>query len=253
MEVNMILKDLSRQATYSLLELINDSVYCCDEIRMRKLVNNLRQLIPFDYSICCQAKLDSNKRIMDYEVINIDYPSEWLDLYIRSKFHMVDPIVKENFSNFGVQSWVDTYIKHNPPKLFLSRAEDFGLKSGYTVGMRSLREAQGSLFSIAGKSVERHARTATILECFAPHFHQALTRITYQHADKALPVLLSSREIEVLNWMKNGKCSWDISVILSISERTVNFHANNIRHKLNAVSRSQAVAIALHHGIIDME
>lgn len=61
---------------------------------------------------------------------------------------------------------------------------------------------------------------------------------------------LSKREIEVLNWLKKGKSSWDIATILNISERTVNFHVRNIMQKLNAVSRAQAVAVAIENNLI---
>jgi LuxR family quorum sensing-dependent transcriptional regulator len=61
---------------------------------------------------------------------------------------------------------------------------------------------------------------------------------------------LSKREEEVLTWSKRGKSSWEISAILNISERTVNFHVNNIMQKLNVVSRIQAVAVAIERGLI---
>ena len=65
-------------------------------------------------------------------------------------------------------------------------------------------------------------------------------------------VILSPREIEVLQWLKVGKSSWDISEILHISERTVNFHIRNIMQKLDAVNRTQAVAVAIEKGLIDI-
>ena len=61
---------------------------------------------------------------------------------------------------------------------------------------------------------------------------------------------LSMREKEVLKWLKMGKSSWDISVILDISERTVNFHITNIMNKLDAMTRTQAVAICIEKGLI---
>ncbi len=64
---------------------------------------------------------------------------------------------------------------------------------------------------------------------------------------------LSPREKEILKWLKAGKSSWDISIILDITERTVNFHINNVKQKLNAVSRAQAVAIAMGLGLIDID
>jgi DNA-binding CsgD family transcriptional regulator len=60
---------------------------------------------------------------------------------------------------------------------------------------------------------------------------------------------ISKREKEILKWLKKGKSSWEISVILNISERTVNFHVGNIMQKLNAVSRTHAVAIYIEKGI----
>ncbi len=64
-------------------------------------------------------------------------------------------------------------------------------------------------------------------------------------------VPLSKREKEVLNWLKKGKSSWDIAAILKITERTVNFHVNNIMQKLNAVSRTQAVAVAIENNLLN--
>ena len=63
-------------------------------------------------------------------------------------------------------------------------------------------------------------------------------------------VALSMREKEVLKWLKMGKSSWDISIILAISERTVNFHITNIMNKLDAMTRTQAVAISIEKGLI---
>ena len=53
---------------------------------------------------------------------------------------------------------------------------------------------------------------------------------------------LTRREREVLGWLKEGKSSWDISMLLGISERTANFHAANIMRKLGTYNRAQAVA-----------
>jgi DNA-binding CsgD family transcriptional regulator len=63
---------------------------------------------------------------------------------------------------------------------------------------------------------------------------------------------LSPREHEVMNWLKQGKTSADIALILGISERTVNFHVHNIMHKLDVVNRSQALVQASRLGLIDL-
>lgn len=61
---------------------------------------------------------------------------------------------------------------------------------------------------------------------------------------------LTPKEIEVLGWIRHGKSNWEIAQILAISERTVKFHVANILTKLDAKSRTQAVAIALESGLI---
>ncbi|RJR23077.1 MAG: DNA-binding response regulator [Nitrospiraceae bacterium] len=73
------------------------------------------------------------------------------------------------------------------------------------------------------------------------------------HTNYSPSTALSLREKEVLNWLKQGKSSWELASILMIGESTVNFHITNIMHKLNAVSRVQAVAIAIEQGLINSE
>jgi len=46
--------------------------------------------------------------------------------------------------------------------------------------------------------------------------------------------------------------SWEISVILKVTERTVNKHMADAMTKLKAVTRAQAVAIAIRNGEIGM-
>lgn len=61
---------------------------------------------------------------------------------------------------------------------------------------------------------------------------------------------LSNRECEVLYWVAYGKTSWEISKILVLSERTVNFHVAKCIQKLNAANRSHAAVKAVQIGAI---
>jgi DNA-binding CsgD family transcriptional regulator/TolB-like protein len=65
-----------------------------------------------------------------------------------------------------------------------------------------------------------------------------------------LSVTLSSRERVCLGWAAQGKSSWDIGVILAISENTVNFHIKNAMKKLETTSRTVAAIKALQLGLI---
>lgn len=55
-------------------------------------------------------------------------------------------------------------------------------------------------------------------------------------------LVISARELDCLTWVAAGKSAWEASVILGISERTVRFHLNSAREKLNCTTTTQAVA-----------
>lgn len=61
---------------------------------------------------------------------------------------------------------------------------------------------------------------------------------------------LTKREQEVVQWIANGKTTWEIAQILSITERTVYFHANNAKDKLNVATRGQIAIVAYRMGLI---
>ncbi len=242
--------NLSHRDACSLLELIQESLACRTMGAFRCLMDKLKSLIAYDNSTCLVCKKGKDGQIHSLDIVNINYPSEWVELYVAKNYQQVDPVLKENFDNFRIQYWADTYRKKPPPRDFLSLAVDFGLDRGYTHGVRSFTGEEGSLFSFSGRTVEHGDRTATILELSIPHLHRALCRAVKCESSRPTGAL-SLREQEVLKWMMQGKSTWDISRILHISERTVHFHGQNIKQKLNASSRSHAVAIAVEAGIIE--
>ncbi len=75
------------------------------------------------------------------------------------------------------------------------------------------------------------------------YFHQHMLRIFGRGSDKA--IIVSAREIDCLKWMAAGKTAWEVSAILGISERTVRFHLNAAREKLQCTTTTQAVAKAV--------
>ena len=63
---------------------------------------------------------------------------------------------------------------------------------------------------------------------------------------------LSKREIEVLQKVSGGNRNSDIAALLFISEETVKGHIKHIMEKLGANDRTEAVAIGLRRGIIQL-
>lgn len=63
---------------------------------------------------------------------------------------------------------------------------------------------------------------------------------------------LTGREVEVLKQVAGGNRNKDIGEILFISEETVKVHIKHIMDKLGAKDRTQAIAIAVRRGIIQL-
>src|ERR1700730_12038256 len=63
---------------------------------------------------------------------------------------------------------------------------------------------------------------------------------------------LTAREVEVLTKVAGGNRNRDIADLLFISEETVKVHIKHIMDKLGAKDRTQAIAIAVRRGIIEL-
>ena len=77
-----------------------------------------------------------------------------------------------------------------------------------------------------------------------PADHRLLPRVAL-----SLPKL-SLREREVLSWVVRGKTDWEIGEILMISAKTVNFHVEGAKRKLQTTTRMHAAILAVHLGIV---
>ena len=55
--------------------------------------------------------------------------------------------------------------------------------------------------------------------------------------------MLSSRQLEILKWIAEGKSNTTIAMIMNLNDRAVRFHVSQILSKFGVASRSQAVAI----------
>ena len=84
----------------------------------------------------------------------------------------------------------------------------------------------------------------------AVQFHTVYTGLHPELHHRQVQVRLTPRERECLQWCANGKSSWEIGMILGISEHVVGFHLKNAMAKLDVTSRVAAVVKAIRHGLI---
>jgi DNA-binding CsgD family transcriptional regulator len=88
------------------------------------------------------------------------------------------------------------------------------------------------------------------LRILGSYFHEHILRLHGHQSEQQ--ILLSARELDCLKWTAEGKTAWEASVILGITERTVRFHLNAAREKLQCTTTTQAVAKAVRDNMIEL-
>ena len=77
-------------------------------------------------------------------------------------------------------------------------------------------------------------------------------RRSFHELERQVPILLTPRETDVLNALATGMANKEIARQLGISLHTVKFHLESLMRKLNASSRTEAIARALRLGLLDV-
>lgn len=120
--------------------------------------------------------------------------------------------------------------------------------------LSALRGETAVFAAATGETTERGTlktgAPAVELQILAKYFHGHILRLNGHDTFDSL--LMSARELDCLKWTAAGKTAWEASKILGISERTVIFHLNAARKKLNCTTTTQAVAKAVATQLISI-
>jgi DNA-binding NarL/FixJ family response regulator len=101
------------------------------------------------------------------------------------------------------------------------------------------------------KTMPRRQLVETIRRVHAGKKHIP-PEIAAQLAEHMSDESLSKREVDVLQKIAGGNRNGDIAALLFISEETVKGHVKHIMEKLGASDRTEAVAIGIRRGIIQL-
>jgi LuxR family quorum sensing-dependent transcriptional regulator len=129
----------------------------------------------------------------------------------------------------------------------VQRAGDFGILDGFLIPVASTAGRMGQIW-FGGRTLDLPEHQLPALHLMAIY---AFDRILRLHGSPARHTAgLTPRELEILTLAANGKSSLEIGEILHISSRTVKAHVKHLCIKLGAVTRTQAVMIAVRDKII---
>lgn len=130
------------------------------------------------------------------------------------------------------------------------------MKSAFVHAIKDFRGRHDCLYVLLSKDASQYDGKANLFELLLPYIDSSLRQIA--HLPNQLPKVeafverrvapvdtsseISSREAEIMMWVRKGKTNAEIGVILDISEFTVKNHLQRIFKKLDVTSRAQAVA-----------
>lgn len=224
------------QAIKSEQQLFETFVACSKDLGFEHCAYGLRMSIP----------VTSPKTFM----IN-NYPTAWQTQYQKNNYIEVDPTVQSAVHTILPIPWTDELFK-DTPELWES-AKSFGLRFGWA---QPIRDSKGFLGLItlarSNESISLTEIESKSLKIFwlAQTCHLMMSRLLASKLTPEVNAVLTAREREILQWTADGKTSHEISRILNIKERTVNFHINNTLTKLNAINKTAATIKASLLGFI---
>ncbi|HEV3105763.1 MAG TPA: autoinducer binding domain-containing protein [Trinickia sp.] len=219
-----------------------------DEHQLFEKLTGFAKRLGFEY--CCygiRAPLPvSNPAVSIFDT----YPAGWMKHYQESNFIAVDPTVREGMRSTSLILWPEA--SSSVPPLW-SDAHDFGLRVGVAHSSWAAHGAYGLLTLARSADALTSAEIAALsqeMRWLSSLSHALMSELLVPKLVPEAIIVLTPREIEVLCWTGEGKTSFEIGQILKISERTVNFHVNNVLLKLNATNKVQAVVKAIALGLI---
>ena len=185
------------------------------------------------------------------------YPDDWVQRYIERDYVHTDPVVINGLKRASPFYWdkvAAPRLLSTSQKSLFREADDLEIRDGFSVPIHGRREF--AMMSVVPSGTRREGKQALrehqdLLHMLALYYHNHASSILLEEYFKKTRPHLTPRETECLSWVAHGKTTWDISVILGISERTVIYYIENAKDKLDVHSRPHAVVKAVMTGLID--
>jgi LuxR family quorum-sensing system transcriptional regulator SolR len=180
-----------------------------------------------------------------------NYPQKWQQCYNARGYLQIDPTVQHALKSTLPVVWSNKLFE--PAQEMWKEARNHGLRVGWTQASRDPNGAVG-LLTLArstdpltrGELSESEAKMSWL----AQYTHAAMARLLIPKLAPETLAVITIREKEVLRWTAEGKTAYEISKILAVSERTVNFHVNNVVAKLGTSNKTQAAVKAAALGLL---
>jgi LuxR family transcriptional activator of conjugal transfer of Ti plasmids len=221
---------------------------CCDSLQTAKTVNEFRCVASaaarqlgfqwYAYLSVCESTLDMLS----------SYPTLFQRRYVELRLCDEDPIIRHARNTNTPFSWGDAEeadLYFNSNNRVVREAMKCGIRTGITIPIHPGYNNFAAL-SFAGRDRAPLdlVQDPGTLQLIGLQFHVRYSSKT-ENSESLTDRILTQRQQECLKWSARGKTMSEIATILRISERTVLFHLQEARQRLDAQTITHAVATAI--------
>lgn len=177
-----------------------------------------------------------------------NYPNAWTQHYLAHRYDRLDPVIGTAARTGEPFEWgPDLRVAPRSAGCvkFFTEAADFGIRFGLTI---PIHDRQRRLAAVTFATDERRTVFRQSIEAYRSGLH-LMALFFHRQACSALDperridgIKLSPRQFECLEWAARGKSAWDTGRIIGISRRTVLFHLEAAKAKLDVRSMHHAIA-----------
>lgn len=189
--------------------------------------------------------------------------ARWRAHYDERSFAKADDLLSAGLTSAAPTTWMafrEEQENHGRPAEIYDEAREFGLQDGFYL---PIHQGDGSVLGVsmmANQEMPKSRTTMAALHMLAVYYQFAAERLGLVAELAPLATapppkkkqVLTSRQIECLKWVRQGKTNWEISQILSISEHTVQEHIEQARVRLGVRTTTQAVLEAVILGFVEL-
>jgi len=175
------------------------------------------------------------------------WPSHFNDYYVEQEFYKDDPVVAKCLTSNSPFEWSDApFDPQKSPKALqvMDAACSIGLKKGFAV---PIYRPAGLIDTVTmgGDYPELDARAKRAIHLISLYAHSKALAVATAVGQRQVLRALSPAEREALSWTAAGKTTWEISVILGVSEAAIAKRIKIATRKLCSANKTQAVVEAI--------
>lgn len=223
------------------------------EMELFEIVKKQAHQLGFDYcAIGLQFPIPvTAPRTVTYR----NHSKDWQEIYDTRNYMHLDPVVQHGIRFPQPLIWGGSLPHKSNDRIeeFWESANEFGLNYGWAQSTISQGGPLGIMtFARDSEAITEQELAANGLRLtwLVQATYWCMTRLVSKRMQPEKNIQLSDRERAVLRWTAEGKTSVEISDILGITARTVNFHITSVMNKFNCTNKTAATVRAAMLGLL---